>query len=219
MLPEPVTGRIRQKPGLQSHSRAVLRFLLLFPLIYGLLIAPWPGFKEGYGRYFLALCRTVFAETPTRYLQFEPSPDTRFAIGVQIVLGNKDQVDAKGHIPVQILGLEARGVGWIPTALLIALTLASPVSWRRRAWSLFWGVLLVHGFIVFAVACYIWNQSTELGLLTVNAFEKAILGGLEETLVTQLGASFVVPALLWFVVTFRLCELTAIGKDVAGSFR
>jgi hypothetical protein len=203
MLPAPVAVKAPLKSG-PPLGRAVLRFFLAFGLIYGLLIAPWPGFKEGYGRYFRSLCGVVFAGNPTRYLQFEPSPDSRFSIGVQIVLGNNDKVDANGHLPVQILGLEARGVGWIPTALLIALTLVSPVSWRRRAWSLFWGVLLVHGFILFSVACYLWNQSTELGLLSASPFGKAILGGLEETLVTQLGASFAVPVVIWFAVTFRL---------------
>lgn len=218
MLPERVAQNASPQPNTLLLRRAVLRFLVAFGLVYGLLIVPWPGFKEGYGRYFRFLCETVFVETHSpRYLKFEPSPDPRFSIGLQITLGNRKQANASGNLPVKVMGLEARGVGWIPTALIVALTLASPISWKRRAWALLWGWLLVYVFILFSVGCYIWNESTDLGLVALNPFWKAVANGLEETLVTQLGASFVVPVLLWFVVTFRLRDLTAIGKDVAGS--
>ena len=85
--------------------------------------------------------------------------------------------------------------------------LASPVGWRRRAWALVWGLLLVHAFIVASVGCYIWNQSAEIGLATLTPFWKSVADGLEETLVTQLGVSFVAPALIWLVVTFRISDL------------
>ena len=34
-----------------------------------------------------------------------------------------------------------------------------------------------------------------------------MLNGLEETLITQLGASFVVPMLVWILVTFRADDI------------
>lgn len=219
MLPAPMDEKAPLQSGPPLCRRAVLRFFLSFGLIYALLIVPWPGFKEGYGRYFRFLCETAFAENHSaRYLQCEPSPDPRFCVGIQIALGNREQVDANGHLPVKILGLEARGVGWIPTALIVALTLATPIPWRRRVWALLWGWLLVHAFILFSVGCYIWNESTDLGLVVLNPFWKVVVNGLEETLISQLGASFVVPVVIWLLVTFRLRDLTTIGESALDKF-
>lgn len=67
------------------------------------------------------------------------------------------------------------------------MILATPVPWKRRGWALLWGLLLVHVFMVLSVACYIWNQSTDLGLLVLTPFWKTIVGSMKETLITQLG--------------------------------
>lgn len=185
----------------------------MFVLLYGLLLLPWPGLNETYGCYFQALGRIVFGGIRgQRILQFEEAHDARLPIGTQITMANHEQVDVNGRGPVIILGLDTRGVGWVPTALIIALTLATPIPLRRRWWALFLGLLLVHGFILFSVGCYIWNESTSLGLLALTPFWKTVVDGLEETLVTQLGASFVVPVLIWLLVTFRRQDLTVLGS-------
>jgi hypothetical protein len=185
----------------------MLRFLCWFALLYGLLILPWPGWNSVYGGYFRALGRSLFAEEGgRRMVRFEAAPG-RPAIDTSITIANRDRVDAAGLVPARILWLDARSVGWVPTALITALTVASPVPWKRRCWALGWGLLLVHIFIMFSVGCYIWNESAALGLVNFTPFEKTVAAGLEETLVTQLGASFVVPALIWLVVTFRMIDL------------
>jgi hypothetical protein len=179
------------------------RFLCRFVVLYGLLIVPWPGWKAAYGRWFRGFNQLVFASNDRRILQFEPTPDARSPLDTQIALANRARIDALGRAPGKRLGLDSRGVGWIPTALFAAMTLASPLGWRRRIWVLLGGLLLIHGYIVFSVGCYICNQSADLGLVTLTPLAKAVAGGLEETLVTQLGPSFAVPALLWLLLSFR----------------
>ncbi len=39
-------------------------------------------------------------------------------------------------------------IGYAPTAVVIALALATPIAWRRRAWLLLVATVLVHGLIV-----------------------------------------------------------------------
>ena len=187
--------------------RRVAGFLWRFVLIYGLLIAPWPGWSAAYGRWFRAFNQSIFVSNEHRMLQFETARDVSPPLDTQITLANRDRVDARGHVPAKKLGLDSRGIGWVPTALLVALTLASPVTWCRRLRALLASLLIIHGYIALSVGCYIWNQSTDLDLVTLTPFWKAVAGGLEETLVTQLGPSFVVPALIWFVVTFRIRDL------------
>ncbi|HTQ31261.1 MAG TPA: hypothetical protein VMI53_08625 [Opitutaceae bacterium] len=194
--------------------RAVAGFLGRFALVYGLLIFPWPGWNGFYGRGFRALGRTVFAENSgRRILRFEPAPDTLRPLDTAIALANREQLDALGSGPVRTLGLDTRGVGWVPTALLLALILATPVSWRRRGRALIWGLICLYVFILFSVGIYIWNESAQLSLVGFSPFWKAIADGLEETLITQMGASFVAPVLIWILVTFRREDILAWAGD------
>jgi hypothetical protein len=187
--------------------RRIAGFLCRFVLFYGVLIAPWPGWNGVYGRWFRAFNQSFFHSNQHRILSIEAAPQPGSPLDTVITLANRNRVDVRGRVTAKKLGLDSRGVGWVPTALFAALALATPVGWRRRAWALFWGLLLIHGFLVFSVGCYIWNQSVDLGIVALPPLGRWAAAGLEETLVTQLGASFVVPALIWLVVTFRVQDL------------
>ncbi len=191
--------------------KLIAGFLWRFALLFGLLIVPWPGFNAAYGRYFRALGQLVFArDSGRRLVHFEPvPPQLAHVLDTRIALANRDQPDRHGTIPGRYLELDTRGVGWVPTALVVALVLATPVPWRRRSLALLLGLLAVHGFVLFSVAVYIWNNSAELSLLTLSPFWKQTAEGLEETLITQLGASFVVPVLIWIPVTLRRQDVIA----------
>lgn len=189
----------------------IVGFLWRFALLYALLIAPWPGFNTAYGKYFRALGQTVFArEGDRRLLRFEAVPaELHHVLDTRIELANRDLVDHEGKGPVRYMELDTRGVGWVPTALLLSLVLATPVPWRRRGWALLWGLLAVHAYILFSLAIYIWNSSTELSLVMLTPFWKQLVGGLEETLINQMGASFVMPVLIWILVTIRRQDVIA----------
>jgi hypothetical protein len=186
--------------------RLILGFLIWFVLIFGLLILPWPGWNEIYGYGFRAVGNAVFArDGEKRVLYFEAHRQTRglSAIDTRITIGNRDLVDSSGKGLAAMLGLDTRSIGWLPTALTIALIVATPIPWQRRAWSLMLGLLLIHAFILFSVAIYIWNESTAVSLVTLSPFWKQIADALEYTLVTQMGISFTVPVLIWIAVLFR----------------
>lgn len=96
----------------------------------------------------------------------------------------------------------------VPTALTIALVVATPIPWRRRAWALLGGLILIHLFIVISIAVHIWDASPVVSLLTFTPFWQQVADGLDYTLITQYGASFYVPVLIWISVSFR-------GQDFA----
>ena len=190
--------------------KLIAGFIWRFVVLYALLIVPWPGFNGAYGRYFCALGQLIFArENDRRIVHFEPVPEElRHQLDIRIALGNREHLDRNGSGQMVFLELDTRGIGWVPTALLLALVLATPVTWRRRAGALCLGLLSVHALVIFSVAIYIWNNSVDLGLVTVGPFSKQIIAGLEETLITQMGASFAAPVLIWMLFTIR-------PKDVA----
>jgi len=47
-----------------------------------------------------------------------------------MTLGNRALVDNSGKGLAEIVDLDTRSIGWMPTALTMALILATPVPWR-----------------------------------------------------------------------------------------
>ncbi len=181
-------------------------FALRFALVFGLLIAPWPNWNEMYGSYFRGLGQAAFSRDEGRRLvTFAPYAGTADARGLdtEITLGNRDHLSATGKILAKKGGFNTRSIGWVPTALTVALIVATPIPWRRRGWALFGGLVLVHAYILFSVQAWIWNNSTSLALLTLSNFGKQVVDDLDYTLIEQLGASFAVPVLVWILVTFN----------------
>jgi hypothetical protein len=196
----------------------VLRFLCWFVPIYALLITPWPGSRDLYGSYLRSAAKLVFVENNSRrILRFEEAPVSKRnrTLDTRITMANREQLDAKGSGRAIMLDLDSHGIGWVPTALLIALVVATPVSWARKSRALAWGLLAIHAVILFSIEIYIWNQSdtaSGLDLIALSPFWKAIVSGLEETLVTQLGASFALPVLIWAFTTFREEDLQTFSR-------
>ncbi len=181
------------------------RFALRFALIFGLLILPWPGWNDRYGGYFRGLGEAVFTcDDGKRAVIFTPyqGAATEPGLDTQITLANRDLLDSTGKGLTKKTELNTRSIGWVPTALTIALITATPIPWRRRIWALAGGTVLVHGFILFSLQSWIWNNSPELSLLQLSGFWKSVADDLDYTLINQIGASFAVPVLIWIVVTF-----------------
>jgi hypothetical protein len=181
----------------------ILGFLIRFVVVFGLLIFPSPTWNKLYGRGFRAVGNAVFARDDEKcVLYFEGHRQSQgfSAVDTRIMIGNRHLVDSNGKGLGALLVLNTRSVGWLPTALTVALIVATPVPWRRRCWALLWGMLLIHSFVLFSVAVYIWNESTTVSLVTLSPFWKEIT---EYTLVTQMGISFSIPVLIWIAVLFR----------------
>lgn len=100
-----------------------------------------------------------------------------------------------------MLTMDAWQMGWTPTVFLVALTLATPILWRRQMWALFWGLLWIHGFILLTLGIFIWNESTRLALVTLTPFCKDITNRLEELALAPVGPSFFAAALIWISVS------------------
>jgi hypothetical protein len=184
----------------------IIGFLWRLALIYGLLIFPWPGWNQLYGEGFCAVGNDIFGRRDAGcLLYFEAARQTRglASLDSQIVLGNPQLADKSGNGPALKLGLNTRAIGWIPTALIIALVAATPIPWPRRLRALFLGLVLTQAFILASVAIYIGNESTEVSLRVLSPFWKQVFADGEYTLITQMGASFSVPLLIWILVTFR----------------
>jgi hypothetical protein len=180
-------------------------------VIFAVLIFPWPGFDELYGSYFRAFGSMMLSrDDSARVVTFDRQilQHGFSVLNTQMSLGNRARADGSGLGAVKQTPLDTRSIGWIPTALTLALILATPIPWRRKFLAVLAGLVLVHLLILFTLQTWIWSESTSLGLLQLSPFWQEVADGLTYTFLTQMGISFTAPVVIWLLVCFR-------GRDAA----
>jgi len=189
-------------------------FLCRFVVVYAILAGPWLEFDKACGDYFCAICQVVFAaDDGPRHLSFETSGESSSRRnGMRVVIVNKALLNRDGSGPVRNVDVH---FGRQPAALLVALIVATPISWPRRGWALWWGILSLHGLIILFLSFCVWNESAEVLLTTMDPFRKSVAkicrGGLTDQL------SLAIPVLIWVLVTFRREDrLGGLGRFVVG---
>ena len=104
----------------------------------------------------------------------------------------------------------ARLTGYLPTAEVIALILALPIPWSRRWKALFWGLVLVNGFVVLRLEItllYWFSGDRPFALYSPGPFWSEVLVGAREVVVVSPMLTFAVPVFIWILVTFRRGDL------------
>jgi hypothetical protein len=196
-----------QDQRIMWRRKHITAFGVCLAIFYGLLITPWPGWRSTYGRFFRVISEATFgSERGIVIVRVRPAENPpRAEIDTQILLITRSTITPEGSARARVLGLDSRSVGWVPTALIIALASATPLPWRRRANALLIGIALVHVYLLFAVAADLWNQSAGLVPISFVPFWPALANILEQTFVVQLGPSFAFPVLIWTL------SITAVG--------
>jgi hypothetical protein len=187
-----------------------------FVLIYALLILPWPGVRQVYGAFFRGVGQVVFGwEKSLLDVSFNASEGGASSfLDTRIVIVDPALMHADGSGPVRNLDVHT-GDFWTSVALLVALILATPVSWRRRRRALLWGLLWEQLSIILFLGLQIWDEASYLSPKAFSPIHWVMAGGMKEGLIEQ--ARLAVPVLIWLIVTFRKEDrLGEIGRLALG---
>ena len=125
-------------------------------------------------------------------------------------VGDREMLKKDGTLPTVNQEFSTRYMGYMPTVLMIALVVATPLPWRRRAWALLWGLFFTHLFIASIILLMIlnlYNHTDWLTLLQLPSFLLPILKATWDIFIYQVAARFFVPVLIWILVTFRSGDL------------
>ncbi len=192
---------------------AVLR-LLLAGVLYIALMFGWLLWSDGYATAFRAAGDFVFSKwydgAEVHFVAQDVSGAVYAADRMQdtrLVLKNRT-TRARGKQPVS-----SQYIGYVPTALFLALALPTPIRWRRRWRAVLLGLLLVNVFVLVRVWMMIFNalcSDTELALFFPSPFWRSGLAFATETLTKSLTTCFVVPLAIWVLVCFRRSDLAAL---------
>ncbi len=185
------------------RSSPILGFAARFLLGYGVLMVLWPVVRGGYRElfrtggdsFFGALCSVRFEGLP----KSEDTDDTKIFV--------KSRESSKWTW----MTVSSRHVGFMSTAAVVGLIVATPIPWSRRARALLWGLALVHGFIALRLGVLIayvmslagretlpatlWNLSVDRGVLSIA---------------TGQAFSYIGPVVIWLLVSLRREDLDMI---------
>ncbi|AHF93964.1 hypothetical protein OPIT5_01580 [Opitutaceae bacterium TAV5] len=171
---------------------------LRFVLIFALLALPWPGVKAFSSAYFCILGRIVFGQTGgPREVQFaDRNPGNPGEVRATII--NWRLMGAGGSGPVRNVDLPPFGLLWRPMALLAALVLATPATWRRRTLALLLGTTVIHVWCFLTLGFILWSESRHVALASLDASGAEIADWAQRVMVFQL--SLAVPAVAWLMI-------------------
>ena len=181
-------------------------FFVRLVLLYGLLAVPWPGLRAIYAAGYRAVGNALFGSFGRDgAVRFRPLTQGREQADTAIDLANRRRTQSTAT-----MGHSARLIGYLPTAEVVALILATPIAWRRRWKALLWGLLLVHGLIALRVTIlllYGFSSDQPCALYSPGPFWSDVLTKAYSLGAVWVSFTFVAPIFIWLLVTFRRIDL------------
>jgi hypothetical protein len=191
--------------------KGIIRFLCLFLLAFGLLMAPWPRLGRAYRKFYIAGASFLYGSIrPTGTVTFEPLPGSEYDMNV--TLYNRARTAPDGGIARIQTRHSSRQAGYLYAAFLAALILATPIPPRRKAWALFLGIILIHVLIVLQLAIRILHafHNRPLSMFVMSTFSKRVLSISHQAFAVNVTFGFVVCVFIWILVCFRRKDWTMI---------
>ena len=185
-------------------AKTAIKFFCIFVLVYGLLMTLWPVLGTTYSKFFRAGAAFLFESFGSKgTVSFEPLSDSHYDI--RAVFYNRDLVGPNSK-PLAGRGrLSSFCVGYIYVVFIAALVLATPISLRRKAWALFWAMILIHVFLALRLAIWLLYHFTNepLCLFVLSPFCKRLLFVVVRGLNPSITFGLIVSTFIWILVSFR----------------
>lgn len=186
---------------------------MVLVVVFTVLIWPWPGVQRAYTAAYGVVGTYLFANVGQGLtVEVRPLEELVGRMDTEVVIRS---LNPPGHLGAPH---NARS-GYVAMVELVALVLATPIAWSRRLKALVLGVILVNLYVAFRLgvvvfegllACPVWTV-VELGSTGMKIVQVAV-----EVIAKSPTLSFVVPALIWMLVTFRRSDLVSIVEHLRG---
>lgn len=194
-------------------TRPIVGFFLRFLLFFLALMILWSGVGATYGRAFRAMGNLLFARFGTDGLvRFQRSEGSNTEDDLEVMLMNR------GNGAESTFAGSSRLQGYKPTAFLLALILATPVSWKRRGRAVLWGTVWINVYVSLKTAVFLlarFSDENALALYAPGPLARGLLGYLEWLFVISFAAWLIVPLPIWALVTLRRDDWPSILQSPA----
>ncbi|HRY33192.1 MAG TPA: hypothetical protein P5531_09530 [Bacteroidales bacterium] len=195
-----------------QSNRRILYFLIKALIICLVLALPVTSFDDAYGKFYRSLNTKMLGKIQSDgFVRYSPG---KKAALTHINIWNQKQVKPNGRVDSAKADVNTRYRGYLPTVLLIALVLASPVPWRRRLLALFAGFTLVTLLVLFKAwlgIVEICRENQWLDLVHYAGFSNWLFELTSRIFFQSTGTVFYFVVAIWVLVTFRKNDLQKMG--------
>jgi len=182
-------------------SQLISRFFIKLFVCYGLFLVAWPVLSGPYASAFRKVGTKVFRSFgPDGDVLIKERADPTRMLDSDLVQGNR-KTRSVGTRP---FGTQYQG--YAPTAVLLSLIVASPVTWKRRGWATLWGLILIHLWIAFALWLMLvdaYSDPSKLAMYELSPLVKRSLAYVTFLVTKSTMTRYFVPVFFWILVTFR----------------
>lgn len=198
-----------------------------FVVAYGVLMAPWPGWREAYGHVYAAAATVLFGtQSPERTVLIhhvvaaKSSRPNEWGQDIVVALGMRGGSVGSRRVEPSRTTRSSRYTGFAPAALVVALVVATPIPWRRRLRALSWAVVLASGFSAAMLGFWIhgWFYGQEcisLALVSAEYIPRVRMVASLLEMSTWMGPYYVTPVLIWILASFRREDLEPLMRRLA----
>ena len=193
-------------------KKVVVVLLLRFTGALTVLLVPWPGLEQAYGRTMSAIGNVLVGEQPIgtgAYLHFDAAPPSarsqdpsNEAYAIEL---SARRVGTRSTVRVPI---DLRTLTFVPTAVFLALALASP-TWKSARGPIIFvsGLLSLQLFLLGSIAVPLllfFSNPRPMQLLQLHPAVAHVLDVAYRSLVAPPGMAFAIPGLLWVVLMWMI---------------
>jgi len=141
------------------------RFFLLFTIAYVILFIPASGFDKVYESFFRMVGNKTFSHIGDGgVVIIQPQKNKNFDSRIFI---SKESLRDGNSYHGETYDLSAYLMGFLPTIFFLALVVATPLSWRRKAVAIAGGLVIVTAYVMLKLRIFIlysFSQTVYLGL-------------------------------------------------------
>jgi hypothetical protein len=184
--------------------KPMLVFLCLSLGIFLLLILVGP--KKMYASCYRSGGNLLYSHCGhQRIANLKPYTDPNGPLDTEMRIGKV----GKGYIAE--MPINSKRLAFIPTALLIALMLATPIGWKQKATMLGISMAILQGLILIALGISLAEGFTHVQadgklLLKLPTYVEWMVGRLDKFLSGDMNTTFLMPVLVWVLVVARFAD-------------
>ena len=193
-------------------KKELITFLLRFAFLLTVCMIPWPRLGEAYGRTMGAIGNVLVGDGPVAsvaLLRFGPPrdaasspPDSNTAYQTELSARNT-RTGALVRVPIDL-----RTLTFVPTAVFVALAMASPI-WKRARGPivLVSGLIILQLFLLGSIAVPLllfFSNPQPMQLFRLSSPVSHVLDVVYRSLVAPPGMAFAIPGLIWLTLMWLI---------------
>jgi hypothetical protein len=183
-----------------KYLKEIGRFLAIFLIAYTLMLSPQTGIDRKYAEFYCAVGNKLFHNFGNGGYVLLKTEKAKKDISVFI---SKSSLIKGDKLEGQTFHLESSLIGYYYTALIIALILATPLSWKRKIIALSIGFILITAFVMLKLwitIYYYYSISAWLGLYQEES-TKVTINFWTNYIARQMTAGYSFVVILWLGVS------------------